>query len=311
MSNIIEVDQLTKRYRKASVNAVDQISFSVKQGDFFALLGPNGAGKTTTISILTTTRSATSGKVMVDGFDAESQSAEVRARIGIIFQNPSLDMNLTAEENVRIHAHLYGLYPFRPSYRLMPSAYKSRIDELASVLGISEAMFKPVKTFSGGMRRKLEIVRSLMHKPKVLFLDEPTTGIDPISRRNLWEYLNTIRNETDTTIFLTTHYLEEAETADTICIIDRGQITAQGAPAALKSEFADQYLLIDADDRAALRAELNAKAIPFSEKGLFKLPFADSGAHALLKAIDTPLTRLETYSQTLEDTYLAIVEKVR
>jgi ABC-2 type transport system ATP-binding protein len=235
MSNIIKVKDLVKRYRKADKNAVDGVSFEVEEGSFFALLGPNGAGKTTTISILTTTLSRTSGEVKIAGYDVDKQSSLVRQNVGIIFQNPSLDLNLTAEENIRLHVILYGLYSFRPEYNLMPQTYKDRVMELAEILGFKNEIFKPIKTFSGGMKRKLEIMRSLMHRPKVLFLDEPTSGLDPLSRKNLWEYLTQVRIAENTTIFLTTHYLEEAEEADNVCIINQGKIVVEGTPSQINS----------------------------------------------------------------------------
>jgi ABC-2 type transport system ATP-binding protein len=177
------------------------------------------------------------------------EPAEVRRRAGIIFQNPSLDLNLTAEENVRFHAVLYGLYPFRPAFSLMPKSYRSQVQELAQVLGIAGDLFKPLRTFSGGMRRKLEILRSLIHHPTVLFLDEPTSGLDPLSRRDLWEYLRQMRLEEGTTVFLTTHYLEEAEGADAVTIINKGRIVASGTPDDVKASLVDEYLEVDADDR--------------------------------------------------------------
>lgn len=309
MTPIIQVQDLVKRYKKGTTNAVDGVSFDVQRGEFFALLGPNGAGKTTTISILTTTLSPTSGKITIAGNDVERESSAVRKKIGIIFQNPSLDMNLTAEENVRLHAIMYGVYGFRPSYRLMPKAYKDKVQELASVLGIDKDIFKPIKTFSGGMKRKLEIIRSLIHQPKVLFLDEPTTGLDPVSRRNLWDYLTTVRQQTDTTIFLTTHYLEEAEEADHICIIDHGKIRTIGTPAQLKQQFAATYLVIESDNNDTLQNELGIKHIPFERvNGHLRIPLrATAEAQPLLKQIETPLQGVEVHTQTLEDTYLAIV----
>ncbi len=246
MEYAIEVVDLVKRYAKAKVPSVDGISFTVAKGQFFSLLGPNGAGKTTTISILTTLLSRTSGKTLVAGFDTEKQSNQVRSRVGIIFQKPSLDQNLTAEENVRFHAALYGLFPYRPTYQMMPEKYKNQIKQLSEVLGLTpDDLAKPVKTMSGGMKRKLEIVRSLMHKPQVLFLDEPTSGLDPQSRKSLWNYLSQIRKEHHTTIFLTTHYLEEAEDADMICVINNGKIVAQGSPAKIKKEFAGQHTTLE------------------------------------------------------------------
>ncbi len=179
MQPLIQVDNLTKRYKNAVTNAVDGVSFTVAPGEFFTLLGPNGAGKTTTISILTAMLSPTSGTARIAGYDLVKEASAVRQNVGIIFQKPSLDLNLTAEENVRFHAILYGLYPFRPIFSTMPSAYKQQIQHLAAILGIEQEMFKPIKTFSGGMKRKLEIIRSLIHHPRVLFLDEPTAGLDP------------------------------------------------------------------------------------------------------------------------------------
>jgi len=308
-SPIIVVDGLVKRYQKADRNAVDGISFSVQPGELFALLGQNGAGKTTAISVLTTTLALTGGRVTINGHDLLRDAAAVRRSIGIVFQQPSLDLNLTAEENVRLHAILYGLYPFRPTFMLMPRAYREQVHHLAGILGIKDDLFRPIKTFSGGMRRKLEIVRSLIHQPTVLFLDEPTVGLDPASRRSLWEYLRQVRAETATTIFLTTHYLEEAEEADTICIINRGQIVSLGTPAQIKAELVEEYLLLDADDRERLRDELSAKAIPCFETPLFKVPIDGRSTQEIIKAIDTPLTVLQTRTPTLEDAYLSIVDQ--
>ncbi len=308
MSPIIEVNNLTKRYKSADTNAVDGISFTVNPGEFFTLLGPNGAGKTTTISILTTTLSPTSGTACIAGHDIVTAASAVRRQVGIIFQKPSLDLNLTAEENVRFHAILYGLYPFRPSFALMPRNYKQQIQHLASVLGIEKEIFKPIRTYSGGMKRKLEIIRSLIHRPKVLFLDEPTTGLDPISRRNLWEYLRQVRTEGDTTIFLTTHYLEEAEEADTICIINQGKVVSYGSPAQVKAELVEAYLLLDAADRDRLRSELVGLGLSFNETPRFKVHLNGHNTQQIIKAINTPLTVLQTHTPTLEDAYLAIVE---
>lgn len=307
MLPIIEVDQLTKRYKNAETNAVDGISFTVAPGEFFTLLGPNGAGKTTTISILTTTLSPTSGTARIAGHDIVGAASAVRQEVGIIFQKPSLDLNLTAEENVRFHAILYGLYPFYPAFSLMPGAYKQQIRELAIILGIEQEIFKPIKTFSGGMMRKLEIIRSLIHRPKVLFLDEPTVGLDPLSRRNLWEYLARVRAEHDTTIFLTTHYLDEAEEADTICIINKGRIVSFGSPEHVKADLIEEYVLVDAADRERLRRELRQLEFPFSEMPLFKIHLNGRSAHEVLKAIDTPLTTVRTHAPSLEDAYLSII----
>jgi ABC-2 type transport system ATP-binding protein len=310
-SPIIEVRNLVKRYRKAAANAVDGISFEVAPGEFFALLGPNGAGKTTTIAVLTTTLRPTSGTVRVAGHDVSREAAAVRRRVGIIFQKPSLDSNLTAEENVRFHSLMYGLYPFRPAYRLMPEAYRRQVAQLAEILGIERDIFKPVRTLSGGMRRKLEIVRSLMHRPEVLFLDEPTSGLDAASRRDLWEYLRQIRRESNTTILLTTHQLEEAESADSICIMNEGRVVRSGTPARLKAEMTEMHLLLDAaaGEREALRLELDRLGLPVSGSLPFKVPLDGRSVQQVIQSIQTPLSLVRTLAPTLEEAYLAIIEK--
>lgn len=307
MSPIIQVKDLVKRYKKADKNAVDNISFAVQEGEFFAFLGPNGAGKTTTISILTTTLSKSSGSVTIAGYDLEKEQSQVRQRIGIIFQNPSLDRNLTGEENIRFHAILYGLYPFRPTFNLMPEEYKKRVLTLAKVLDMERDMFKAINTYSGGMKRKLEIVRGLMHKPKVLFLDEPTVGLDPLSRKNLWQYLKEVRKTEKTTVFLTTHYLDEAEEADRICIVNHGKIIAFGTPNEIKEKLIEEYIIVDAKDKKALKEELKKKNIPFTEDKQIKIDINETSAQDIIKKIDTRLTHLETHIPTLEDAYLEII----
>ena len=304
---MIQVDQLVKRYRKAERNAVDGISFDVRAGEFFALLGPNGAGKTTTISILTTTLTPTSGTATIDGLDIVREASAVRRQVGIIFQRPSLDRNLTGEENVRFHAVLYGVAPYRPGYRLMPAGYREQVVELAGIVGLGDEIFHPIRTYSGGMSRKLEIVRSLIHRPKVLFLDEPTSGLDSPSRRSLWAYLERVRRESNTTILLTTHYLEEAEQADRICIIDRGRVVSYGTPAEIKADLVEEYVLVDTRDRVELRAELGRLRLPYSGDGPFRVDLDGRSTHAVLKSIDTPLTLVQTHTPTLEDAYLDIV----
>jgi ABC-2 type transport system ATP-binding protein len=304
---MVAVERLVKRYQRAPHNAVDGVSFAVGTGEFFALLGPNGAGKTTTISILTTTLAPTSGSVRIAGMDVRTDSAAVRKQIGIIFQNPSLDMNLSGEENVRLHAILYGLYPYRPSYRLMPAAYRRQIVDMAAMLAMEFDLFQPVRKLSGGMRRKLEIIRGLIHHPRVLFLDEPTTGLDAASRRSLWAYLADIRQHHETTIILTTHYLEEAEAADRILILNHGQVAAQGSPAGVKAQLGGESLEIDAEDRPALRRELTRRGLRFDEHGTFRIHLDGRSAYELVRALATPLTVMRTRQVTLEDVYLRIL----
>jgi ABC-2 type transport system ATP-binding protein len=238
----IEVRDLVKRYRGATSNAVDGISFDVPYGQLFCLLGPNGAGKTTTVSILTTALAPTSGRVLVAGRDLATDQTGIRGSIGIVFQQPALDANLTAEENIRLHATIYGLYPWRPWYRLMPAAYRQQVRDLCDILGIAASLGRPVRSLSGGTRRKLEIVRALLHRPRVLFLDEPSTGLDPQSRRSLWSHLRDTRIRNGTTIVLTTHYLEEAESADAVCVLTHGRIAERGTPAEIKTRHASPTL---------------------------------------------------------------------
>ncbi len=306
---VVEVEKLTKRYRGAKENAVDGISFAVAAGEFFTLLGPNGAGKTTTISILTTTLNPTAGTARIAGHDIRHAASAVRQNIGIIFQQPSLDFNLTAEENIRFHAVLYGLYPFRPTFGTMPREYKQHVAELAALLGLENEMGKPVKKFSGGMRRKLEIIRSLLHEPGVLFLDEPTSGLDPASRRTLWEYLRQVRRERGTTIFLTTHYLDEAEEAGQVCIINKGRIVAHGSPEQVKAQLTETYVLVDADDRSRLREELKRLKLEFTESNAFKVRLDERGVQGIIKSIETPLSLVKTHDPSLEDAYLEIIKE--
>jgi ABC-2 type transport system ATP-binding protein len=258
----VEVAHLVKRYRGARYNAVDDISFHVPAGQLFCLLGPNGAGKTTTVSILTTTLAPTSGQVRIAGRDLAADQAGVRRKLGVVFQQPSLDLNLTAEENIRLHAVLYGLYPWRPMYRLMPAGYRSQVQEVAGVLDLSGILERRARTLSGGLRRRLEIVRALMHRPRVLFLDEPTAGLDPQSRRSLWAYLRQARVTFGTTVFLTTHYLEEAEAADAVCVLAGGRIIERGSPAEVKARQLSTTL-----EDAYLRLLQQARPAPGRQAG--------------------------------------------
>lgn len=304
MESIIAVNNLIKQYDKAKEPAVRGVSFAVNEGDFFAFLGPNGAGKTTTISILTTTLSKTSGNVTIAGYDVEKQAKTVREKVGIIFQQPSLDPNLTAEENIRFHACLYGMCSYRPTFRMMPAAYKNRVMELAEIVGIKDALFKPIKKLSGGMQRKLEIIRSLIHTPSVLFLDEPTQGLDAVSRRSLWDYINETRKQYGTTVFLTTHYIDEAEHVDKVCIINQGKIAMSGTPDEMKSSMMKQELILDANDRSKLTRELSDMGLFHRVDGHVIVPYQDLTAQEVIAGLKTKLTVLKIQEPTLEDAYV-------
>jgi len=304
---VIAVENLIKRYKGADRAAVDDISFSVQEGEFFAFLGPNGAGKTTTISILTTTLSKTSGELRIAGFDVDKDARKVREQIGIIFQQPSLDPNLSAEENIRFHACLYGMCGYRPGFRLMPASYRKRVLELAELVGLQDVLGKPIRKLSGGMQRKLEIIRSLIHTPRVLFLDEPTQGLDAVSRRGLWEYINTVRNRYGTTVFLTTHYIDEAENTDTVCVINHGKIVSLSTPDEMKRQLLRQDLIIDADDRDALIAELSGLRLGYKANGQIIVPFQGRTAQELVAKIKTPLSVLKIHEPSLEDAYVELL----
>ena len=311
MAAMITVEHLTKRYRRSEIPAVDDISFDVQPGELFAFLGPNGAGKTTTISILTTTLAKTGGTVTIAGHDLDGSATAVRRNIGIIFQNPSLDQHLSGEENIRLHVALYGIYGYRPLYRVMPAEYRERIERLATVVGLGEALFKPLKTYSGGMKRKLEIVRSLMHRPRILFLDEPTSGLDPVSRHDVWAYLRDVRREDATTIFLTTHYLEEAEEADRVCVIDHGRIAMIGTPAEMKRELLQRTILLDAPDRPSLLAELRDLGFDpeLDENGLIRVAYQGATAQPIISRILTPLSVLRVHDPSLEEAYVELLRR--
>jgi ABC-2 type transport system ATP-binding protein len=306
---VIIAQNLTKRYKGADKPAVDDISFSVGEGEFFAFLGPNGAGKTTTISMLTTTLSKTSGELRIAGFDVNAQARQVREEIGIIFQQPSLDQNLSAEENIRFHACLYGMCAYRPAFKLMPAAYRKKVLELADIVGLEDVLGKPVKKLSGGMQRKLEIIRSLIHTPRVLFLDEPTQGLDAVSRRGLWDYINMVRRQYGTTVFLTTHYIDEAENTDTVCVINQGKIVFINSPDEMKRNLIKQELIIDADDRDALKAELSALRLSMNSNGRVIVPFQGRTAQELIAQIKTPLSVLKIHDPSLEDAYVELLQK--
>jgi len=231
-ASIITVRDLVKRF--GDFTAVDHVSFEVKRGEMFAFLGPNGAGKSTTIKMLTTLLRPTEGEIRIDGHDPRTDQAAVRKSFGIVFQDPSVDDELTAWENLELHGVLYGVP--RPLRR-------ERMAQLLQVVELADRKDDPVKRFSGGMRRRLEIARGLLHHPKVLFLDEPTVGLDPQTRNRLWSYVSALNKEEGITVFLTTHYMEEAEqVASRIAIIDHGKLVAQGSAADLKTQTKTESL---------------------------------------------------------------------
>lgn len=233
----IQVDKLIRDF--GDFRAVNEISFEVHESEIFGFLGPNGAGKTTTINILCTLLRPTGGSAQVNGYDVSSRQSEVRSSIGIIFQDPSLDEELTAYENLRFHAMMYDI---------SREDFKRRSEELMEMVDLTDKLRDQVRTYSGGMKRRLEIARGLLHRPRVLFLDEPTLGLDPQTRRHIWQYLRRLREQRQVTMFMTTHYMDEAENCNRIAIIDHGQIVAVDTPANLKERVGGDLITLRTSD---------------------------------------------------------------
>jgi ABC-2 type transport system ATP-binding protein len=281
------------------VDAVRGIDLTVAQGETFGFLGANGAGKTTTIAMLCTLVVPTAGRIEVAGHDTRTAPDRVRRSLGIVFQESTLDGDLTAAENLRFHADLYAL----PRATL-----PARVDAMLDLAGLTERRDDLVRTFSGGMKRRLEMARGLLHRPKVLFLDEPTIGLDPQARARLWVHLHEMRERESTTLFLTTHYLDEAEQCDRIAIIDEGRIVAQGTPAELKSVLAaDRVELRTGDDTAAaaaLRSRFGIDAV-VTPQGLRIR--AEDGARLvprLCAGLDVPVYEVTVIRPSLDDVFL-------
>lgn len=231
MGSIIQIEDLHKSF--GEVKAVDGISFSVEEGSLFAFLGINGAGKSTTINIICTLLNKDSGKVNVAGYDLDKHHNEIRRSIGVVFQGSILDKTLSVKDNLSIRAAYYGL---------VGQAWKDRLNSLTSLLELKEILSRPYGKLSGGQRRRVDIARGLIHTPKILILDEPTTGLDPQTRRAVWNVIDKLRHDTGMTVFLTTHYMEEANSADNVVIIDSGRIAAEGSPVGLKDRYSNNYI---------------------------------------------------------------------
>ncbi len=236
---------LVRRFKK--LVAVKGVSFDVKAGEIFGFLGPNGAGKSTTINMLCTLLRPTEGRAWVNGFDVATQKSDVRRSIGLVFQDTTLDDYLSAEQNLRFHAHAYAV---------PREVYEPRMEALLKLLELWDRRHDTTRHYSGGMKRRLEIARGLLHHPKVLFLDEPSIGLDPQTRRHIWEHLHELRAREKLTIFLTTHYMDEAENCDRIAIIDHGSIVALDTPEALKAGVGGDVITLKAADNASLMSEL-------------------------------------------------------
>jgi ABC-2 type transport system ATP-binding protein len=296
---IIHVREITKRF--GDVEAVKGITFDVEKGELFGFLGPNGAGKTTTINILCTLLKPTSGTAVLNGFDVTAKPNDVRRSIGLVFQDPSLDDRLTAWENLQFHALVYGV----PTEERL-----GRIENVLKMVELYERRNDAVKTFSGGMKRRLEIARGLLHYPKVLFLDEPTLGLDPQTRSHIWEYIHELKKREGTTVFLTTHYMDEAENCGRIAIIDHGKIVALDTPDNLKDKVGGDVITVKTDDDGAAkrlieeRYKLEAAVDPHGVS--FKVKGGEEFIPSFVKDFERKILSISLRRPTLEDVFLSL-----
>ncbi len=299
MAAVITTTALTKRYD--DIVAVDGLDLQIERGEIFGLLGPNGAGKTTTINMLCTIVEPTSGRAVLNGHDVVVAPAAVRQDIGIVFQEQSLDTTLTARENLELHARLYGV---------PRAAWQERIPQLLQLIGLEKRADDACRTFSGGMRRRLELIRGLLHRPEVLFLDEPTIGLDPQTRATMWEYIRTIAKEHGTTVILTTHYMDEAElVCDRIGIIDNGKMIALGTPGELKGRLGGDLVRLRLDGPVPPRLHEHPfiKRVVTAEDGLVTITLADAQHNlpALIRQLPG-IVSIEVRTPTLNDVFISL-----
>ena len=295
----IAAEQLVKRY--GEIEAVRGIDLSVMRGEIFGFLGPNGAGKSTTISMLCTLLRPTGGRAAVAGLDVVREPGAVRAHIGLVFQDPSLDEQLTAKENLDFHAFLYDV----------PRTIRAqRIREVLEMVELADRANSKVTTFSGGMKRRLEIARGILHSPEVLFLDEPTRGLDPQTRSHIWDYLRELRRREGITIFMTTHYMDEAEFCDRIAIIDMGRIVALGTPDELKARVGGDVITIATTDNTTSAAELASKfgLTPALDNGTLRIEVSDGAAviPRLVRDLSAQVTAVTLRRPSLDDVFLKL-----
>jgi ABC-2 type transport system ATP-binding protein len=294
----IAVHALTKNF--GEVQAVSGVDFEVAPGEVFGFLGPNGAGKTTTINMLCKLARPTSGSATVAGHDVVRERDDVRRNIGLVFQDPTLDSYLTAAQNLKLHAELYGV---------QSDLVKPRTEQVLNMVGLWERRDTKVMTFSGGMRRRLEIARGLMHSPRVLFLDEPTIGLDPQTRRSIWSYIRQLKEQEEITIFMTTHYMDEAEWCERIAIMDHGQIVALDAPETLKAQVGtDRVMIHTRDDEraiAALEERFGLEARVVEGAVTFGVPAGEEFVPRLFAELGIPIRSVSVSRPTLDDVFMS------
>jgi ABC-2 type transport system ATP-binding protein len=294
----IKVQGLAKSFDE--IEAVRGVDFQVATGEVFGFLGPNGAGKSTTINMLCTLTKPSAGRAWVAGHDVTTERDDVRRHIGLVFQDPTLDSYLTAEQNLRLHAELYGVEA---------DLVKPRMQQVMEMVGLWERRDSPVGLFSGGMRRRLEIARGLMHSPRVLFLDEPTIGLDPQTRSSIWTYIGELKENEDITIFMTTHYMDEAEFCDRIAIMDNGEIVVLDTPAALKASVGEDRVRIDTDDDeaaiVALKENFGLDATLSEGQVSFGVPSGAEFVPRLFGELGVPIKSVSVSRPTLDDVFMS------
>lgn len=296
MSNIIEINGLYKSF--GDVKAVQDLSFSVRAGELFAFLGVNGAGKSTTINIMCGQLSKDAGKIVIDGTDLDKNVDAVKRELGVVFQSSVLDSALSVYDNLSSRAALYGI---------TGSAFKARLTELSELLDLKDLLKRTVGKLSGGQRRRIDIARALLHRPKILILDEPTTGLDPQTRKILWNVISQLRKDENMTVFLTTHYMEEAAEADYVVILDSGRISAEGTPLELKNKYTGDFItLYSADD-----ASVAALGVPYERiRDAYRLSVPNT-AKATELIVENPRLFLdyEITKGKMDDVFLAVTGK--
>jgi ABC-2 type transport system ATP-binding protein len=296
---MIEVQDLARRFGK--IEAVKGVSFAVEEGEIFGFLGPNGAGKTTTINMLCTLLRPTEGSARVNGFDVLRQRSDVRRSIGLVFQQPTLDEYLSADQNLRFHGYAYAL----PA-----DVRERRMNDLLEMVDLGDRRSGSVRTYSGGMKRRLEIARGLLHHPRVLFLDEPTLGLDPQTRRHIWDYLRSLREREGLTIFLTTHYMDEAEHCGRIAVIDHGEIVALDSPDGLKRAVGGDLVTFTTDEPGIAAAEVQERygVEPTVADGSvrFHIPSGETFLPEFVRTFSRPMTSISLRRPTLDDVFLEL-----
>lgn len=302
MEKIIEANDLKKYFGK--VKAVDGVSFCVEKGELFGFLGVNGAGKSTTINMLCTLFAPTGGRATICGFDLEKDTDQIRRKIGIVYQNNCLDERLSVKENLMVWSSLYGM---------TGREQKTRLVEVCDILKLNDILGRRFGKLSGGQKRRCEIAKALMHRPEILFLDEPTTGLDPATRKSVWETVERLRKEMEMTVFLTTHYMEEAARASSIAIIDGGKLKETGTPFTLKERYASDklYLIPKPEKEGVLSDNLSAKKIQYDRKEERLIIRLENSmeALALLEDVKADINGFEVIQGTMDDVFLQVTGK--